>query len=106
MCGGGAARREHHRREEAKREANRQANEFEAQMKAQEEANMKMIEALKPKEDKYTPPPMSANAQLGTEGVRRRKAKKTSTLGASRGIAQLRIPLNVGQSSSGGTNVG
>jgi len=104
MCGGG--RREHHRREEAKREANRQANEFEAQLKAQREANERMVEALKPQEAKYTPPPVSANAQLGSTGIRARKAKKTSTLGASRGIAQLRIPLNVGQSSSGGTNVG
>ena len=104
MCGGG--RREHHRREEAKREATRQANEFEAQLRAQEEANQRMIEALKPGEQKYTPPPMSAKAQLSTEGVRHRKAKKTSTLARGRGIAQLRIPLNVGQSSSGGTNVG
>jgi hypothetical protein len=104
MCGG--AKKAHHAKEEAKREANRQANEFAAQLEAQERANQAMIEALKPGEQKYTPPPMSANAQLSTEGVRRRKAKKTSTLGARRGIAQLRIPLNVGQSSSGGTNVG
>ena len=103
MCGGG--RRAHHAREEAKREANRQAAEFAAQLEAQERANLRMVEALKPGEQKYTPPPMSANAMLGTQGVRPKKARKTSTLAARRGISQLRIPLNVGQSATGGTNL-
>jgi hypothetical protein len=102
MCGGG--RRAHHAREEAKREANRQANEFAAQLEAQERANQAMIEALKPGEQKYTPPPMSVGAALGTQGVRPRKSRKASTLGAGRGISSLRIPLNVG-AQAGGTNI-
>ena len=104
MCGG--ARRQHHAREEAKREATRQANEFAAQLEAQEKQNEALIEALKPGEQKYTPPPMSANAMLGTQGVRARKARKTGTLATRRGASSLRIPLNVGQGMSGGTNIG
>jgi hypothetical protein len=102
---GGGRRREHHRREEAKREATRQANEFERQLQAQDKQNQALIEALKPGEQKYTPPPANTGALLGMRGVKPRTARKSSALGSRRGIAQLRIPLNVGQ-SSGGTNIG
>jgi len=47
---------------------------------------------------------MSVGAALGTQGVRPRKSRKASTLGAGRGISSLRIPLNVG-AQAGGTNI-
>jgi len=99
MCGGG--RRAHHKRVEAQREATRQANIYEDQLRQQESANQALIEGLKPK---YTPPPTSVGAALGTQGVRPRKSRKASTLGAGRGISSLRIPLNVG-AQAGGTNI-
>ena len=102
MCGG--ERRAHHRRVEAQREATRQANIFEEQLRQQEAANKALIEGLKPKEAKYTPPPTSVGAAMGTQGVRPRKSRKASTLGAGRGISSLRIPLNVG-AQAGGTNI-
>ena len=40
---------------------------------------------------------------LGVRGVKPKRGTKAGTLGARRGIASLRIPLNIGQ--SGGTNI-
>ena len=96
-------RREHHARQEAMREATRRANEFEAQIRAAEERNKVLAEALRPEPQKFTPPPVTTNAALGMRGVMPKQARKTSKLGSRRGIASLRIPLNVGQ--GGGTNV-
>jgi len=96
-------RREHHARQEAMREATRRANEFEAQIRAAEERNKVMAEALRPEPAKYTPPPVSTTASLGMRGVMPRQSRKSSKLGSRRGIASLRIPLNVG--GGGGTNV-
>ena len=44
----GASRRQHHRQQEAMRAATAESNRFEAMMRAQEEANQRMAEALKP----------------------------------------------------------
>lgn len=96
-------RREHHARQEAMREATRRANEFEAQIRAAEERNKVLAEALRPEPAKYTPPPVTTNAALGMRGVMPRQSRKASRLGSRRGIASLRIPLNVG--GGGGTNV-
>jgi len=96
-------RREHHAREQAMRDANARAREFEAQIRAAEERNKVIAEALKPEPAKYTPPPVSTSASLGMRGVMPRQSRKSSKLGSRRGIASLRIPLNVGQ--GGGTNV-
>ena len=103
--GGGARRRQHHAQQEAMRQATREATAINAQIAAQEKANQQLAEALKPGQQKYTPPPMSAAAMLGTRGIRPRKARKSSTLARGRGISQLRIPLNVGQGAAGGTNI-
>jgi hypothetical protein len=102
--GGGAKRREHHRQQEAMRSATRQTNAFEAQMRAAEDRNQQLAEALKPVPQKYTPPPVTTNAMLGMRGVKPNKPRKAGTLGSRRGIASLRIPLNIG-STPGGTNI-
>jgi hypothetical protein len=96
MCGGNSA---HHAAEQAKRDAAA----FEAQLKAQQEQQKAMLEAMKPVAP--TPPPVSSKAQLGSIGIKAKKSKKASTLGGAKGVAQLRIPLNVGGSGSGGTNI-
>ena len=100
-------RREHHAREQAMRDANARAREFEAQIRAAEERNKAIVEALKPAPEMYTPPPVSSNAMLGGVGIRPKKAstRKTTSGASRRGISQLRIPLNVGQAAAGGTNL-
>jgi len=103
MCGG--AKKAHHAAEEAKRKAAQEENRMRQEMEAAEKRNRELAEALKPVPTAYTPPPVSSNAMLGSASVRPRKARKTSSLGSRRGISQLRIPLNVGQSATGGTNL-
>ena len=103
MCGG--QKKAHHAAEAAKRQAGIAEDRMRREMEAAESRNRELAEALKPVPTAYTPPPVSSNAMLGSTSVRPKKARKTSSLGASRGIAQLRIPLNVGQSATGGTNL-
>jgi hypothetical protein len=102
MCGG--AKKAHHARQEAMRQATRESNMFAAQIRAAEERNKALADALKPDPEKYTPPPTTVNAMLGVRGIKPKKGAKASTLGSRRGIGQLRIPLNIG-TGSGGTNV-
>jgi hypothetical protein len=101
MCGGG--RRAQHRKEEAKRQAGIEATAARMAIEAAEKRNQAMVEALKPEPEKYTPPPTTTNAMLGVRGIKPKRGTKAGTLGARRGIASLRIPLNIGQ--SGGTNI-
>jgi hypothetical protein len=101
MCGGG--RRAQHRKEEAKRQAGIEATAARMAIEAAEKRNEAMVEALKPEPEKYTPPPTTTNAMLGVRGIKPKRGTKAGTLGARRGIASLRIPLNIGQ--SGGTNI-
>lgn len=103
MCGG--EKRAHHAREEAKRQAAREAAMMDQQMKEAERRNQEMIKAMTPPPQTYTPPPVPTAATLGTRSVKPKTARKTGTLGSRRGISQLRIPLNVGQSATGGTNL-
>ena len=100
MCGGPSA---HHQAEQAKRDAAAAADAYAKQLAAQQEAQKAMLETMKPVEP--TPPPVSSKAQLGSIGIKAKKSKKASTLGGAKGVAQLRIPLNVGGSGSGGTNI-
>ena len=102
---GGGKRRAHHAAVEAQRQAAQQAAEFERQMLAQERAQQAMVKSLEQQAKRYTPPAVSSAAQVGDTGIRPKKAKKSSALSRGRGISQLRIPLNVGQGSAGGTNV-
>ena len=104
MCGG--QKKAHHAKEEAKRQAGIEETRMRIQMEEAEKRNREIAEALKPVPATYTPPPVSSNAMLGSQGVRAPKARKTGTLAARRGASSLRIPLNVGQRMSGGTNIG
>ena len=100
MCGGN----ENHRREEAKREAARQSAAYESALRAAEDRNAQTIAAMKPK---YTPPPVDTGAALqDNQGVQKKKARKSSIIDASKGVASLRIPLNTGGSGGSGPNLG
>ena len=101
MCGG--QKKAHHAREEAKRKAGIEATAARIAMENAQKRNEAMVEALRPEPEKYTPPPITTNAMLGVRGIKPKRGNKAGTLGARRGIASLRIPLNIGQ--SGGTNI-
>jgi len=101
MCGGG--RRAEHQAEEARRQAAQDAARFQQQLEEQRRIQQETMKTLEPKAP--TPPPVSTKAQLGSVGVKAKKSKKASTLGGAKGIAQLKVPLNVGGSGAGGTNL-
>jgi protein subunit release factor B len=107
----GSARRQHHAQQEAMRAANRRANEeanrFEAMMRAQEEANKKLAEALKPDLSSLKPPRTTASTvgQTGA-GVRTARSARKTTSGMGKGLASLRIPLNIGGDAGTGLNIG
>ena len=113
----GARRREHHRREEASRaagieatrrriEMERQQREFQSQLAAQREAmqaqTKSMVDALTPDIDK------TVGSTLGARniGIRTARSRRGTVRGLSRGLAQLRIPLNIGGGTGGGLNIG
>jgi hypothetical protein len=101
MCGG--EKKAHHAKEAAKRQAGIEATAARIAMEEAEKRTQSFVEALRPEPEKYTPPPTTTNAMLGVRGVKPKRGTKAGTLGARRGIASLRIPLNIGQ--SGGTNI-
>ena len=100
MCGGGAKR--------ARRQAEEQARQFEESLKAAEQRNQQIVEALKPVPKPYTPDPMDTGAGLEDNGgVKKKRSRKSSIIDASKGVASLRIPLNTGGASgSSGPNIG
>ena len=103
----GAGRRQHHAQQEAMRAANAEANRFEAMMRAQEEANLKLAEALKPNYDALKPPRTTASTVGRTgAGVRTARSARKTTTGIGKGLAALRIPLNIGGGTGGGLNIG
>jgi hypothetical protein len=113
----GAARRQHHRQEQAKRDAAAEANRMKAimeeqqraleeQLKIQREAMMKQTEAMR---EAIAPDIRKTNATLGAQnlGVRTSRARRQSTAATvGRGISSLRIPLNIGGDGGGGLNIG
>ena len=113
----GARRREHHRQEEARRaagieatrrriEMERQQREFQAQLAAQREAmqaqTRSLVDAMTPDINK------TVGGTLGARnlGVRTARSTRQSVKGLSRGLAALRIPLNIGGGAGGGLNIG
>ena len=103
----GAGRRAHHAREQAKRDAAAEAARFEAMMRAQEEANRRMAEALKPNYDALKPPRTTASTVGRTgAGVRTARSARKTTTGIGKGLAALRIPLNIGGDTGGSLNIG
>ena len=103
----GAGRRQHHAQQEAMRAANAEANRFQDMMRAQEEANRQMAEALKPNMDTLKPPRTTASTVgLTGAGVRTARSARKTTTGIGKGLAALRIPLNIGGTAGGGLNIG
>jgi len=113
----GARRREHHRREEASRaagieatrrriEMERQQREFQARLAAQREAmqaqTKSLVDAMTPDINK------TVGGTLGAQniGIRTARSTRQSVRGLSRGLAALRIPLNIGGGAGGGLNIG
>jgi len=103
----GAGRRAHHAQQEAMRAASAEADRFQAMLKAQEEANQKMAEALKPNYDALKPPRTTASTVGRTgAGVRTARSARKTTTGIGKGLASLRIPLNIGEAPGGTLNIG
>ena len=106
----GASRRQHHRREEAKRQAGIDAT---AMRIAQEEASRRykeqidamraQAEAMRPDEP---PRPIQSTLDSGRTGIRTARSARGTVKGLSKGLAALRIPLNIGGGSGGGLNIG
>ena len=103
----GAGRREHHRREQAKRDAAQEANRI---RRIQEEADARMramAEAMRPTELENIQAPRSVRSTLDdARGIRTARSTRGTVKGLSRGLAALRIPLNIGGDSGGGLNIG
>ena len=113
----GAGRRQHHRQQEAMRAANAEANRMKAmmeeqqramdeQLKIQREAMMKQTQAMR--EAMAPDVRRTTGATLGAQnvGVRTSRARRTTTSNIGRGISSLRIPLNIGNDSGTGLNIG
>ena len=113
----GAGRRQHHAQQAAMRAANEEANRqkammeaqqraMEEQLKAQREAMMAQTQAMR---ETFAPDiRKTTGATLGAQnlGVRTSRARRQATAATvGRGIASLRIPLNIG-GSGGGLNIG
>lgn len=109
----GASRREHHRREQAMRDASAEANRQRAMMEQQQQAFAQQLslqresmlaqtqtlqEALAPKVNKVL---SSTAGGVSTARSARKTARKTA-----QGVSALRIPLNIGESSASGLNIG
>lgn len=101
----GAERRAHHRRVEAERAAQAEADRMEAFVRQQQENMMRMAEALKPA-PVQTPKTARASLQDTGGGIRTARSRKQTTMDSAKGLASLRIPLNVGSETGGGLNIG
>jgi hypothetical protein len=104
----GAQRRQHHRREAAKRQAGIDAT---AMRIAQEEARRRQqqeIDRMREFAASLTPdePPRPVQSTLDAARTGVRTARSRRGTGLSRGLAALRIPLNIGGGTGGGLNIG
>ena len=104
----GAKRREHHRREEGKRQAGIDATAARIAQEQEQARYQVMIDALKPKALAEVTPPrtIQSTADDTRGGVRTARSTRGTVKGLSRGLASLRIPLNIGGGAGGGLNIG
>jgi hypothetical protein len=119
----GASRRAHHRAEEAKRQAAAEAANIERIMRQSQENMRMMAEAYKPPPmpEVTAPTPVASTlaaaqaAGTSSGGIRLATSGDGATTGASKrksvrktagGTSALRIPLNIGGSSTSGLNIG
>ena len=110
----GAGRRQHHRQEQAKRDAAAEANRMQAimeeqqramdeQLKLQREAMMKQTEAMR---EAMAPDIRRTTGATQNVGVRTRSSRRQTTSNIGKGISSLRIPLNIGGDTGTGLNIG
>ena len=103
----GAQRRAEHRRIEAERQAGIEATAMRIAQENQQKEYQAMIDALKPKAQvSDAPRPIQSTVDLSRGGVRTARSTRGTVTGLSRGIAALRIPLNIGGGTGGGLNIG
>lgn len=111
----GAGRRQHHAQQEAMRAANAEANRMADMMKQQQEAQRQQLEAMRQAMQEQTKSliesskaPTTVKSTIGAEtgGIRTAASKRKSTVAMGSGASALRIPLNIGGSSSGGLSIG
>ena len=108
----GASRRQHHKQQEGMRAANADANRQFAAMQAQQQAfqdqlrqqRESMLDQTKAMREAMAPPLTTGAAQ--NVGVRTARSQRGTVRGLSRGLAALRIPLNIGGGTGGGLNIG
>jgi len=106
----GAARRQHHKQQEGMRAATADANRIRAmqeesrrQFQLQIEAMRAQAEALKPEK---APRPLQSTLDDSRTGVRTARSRRKTVAGLGKGVASLRIPLNVGGTTGSGLNIG
>jgi len=109
----GASRRQHHRQEEGMRAATAEANRqraimeqqqraFQEQLAAQRQAMLEQTEAMRGAQTTK----ILSTLEAGNVGIRTARSTRGTTAGLARGVASLRIPLNVGGTSGSGLNIG
>ena len=104
----GASRRAHHTRVGAERAAGIEATAMRIAQENQQKEYQAMIDALKPKAQvsDSAPRPIQSTLDVSRGGVRTARSAKGTVRGLSRGLAALRIPLNIGSGAGGGLNIG
>ena len=110
----GAGRRQHHAQQQAMRAANAEANRQAEMIRQQQEAERQQMEAMRKAmqdqtKDLLTPDITKlVGGTLGAQnlGIRTARSQRGSVKGLSKGLAALRIPLNIGGGSGGGLNIG
>ena len=104
----GSRRRAHHRRVEAERQAGIEATAMRIAQENQQKQYQAMIDSLKPKAavPDQAPRPVQSTLDMARGGVRTARSTRRTVKGLSRGLAALRIPLNIGGGTGGGLNIG
>ena len=106
----GAQRRQHHRRQEAMRQATADMNAMRAAQEEQRRQFQLQIDAMREQTEAMMPddPPRPIQSTVGASrtGIRTARSARGTVKGLSRGRAALRIPLNIGGGTGGGLNIG
>jgi len=113
----GASRRQHHRQVAAERQAGidataarisaeNQQRAFQAQLAAQRESMMAQTAAMREAMAPDIRQTIGGTLSAQNIGIRTARSQRGSVRGLSRGLAALRIPLNIGGGTGGGLNIG
>ena len=111
----GAGRRQHHAQQAAMRAANEEANRQKAMMEAQQRAMEEQLKLQREAMMQQTKemreamaPDIRTGATLGAQnlGIRSARSQRRTVSNLGKGIASLRIPLNLGSQSGTGLNIG